>query len=218
MGVARLFSLARKPAAYAAEVLGAAVLMAAASWLGLHSQLDENFAPLYPENGIGLALLWRYGPRYWPAVFIASTLSSHFVGTPLFAATAVGWIDVLLVMVALACLRRWQVRPALERRRDLGGFTAAIFLAAALAAPLYGYREWLLFGDSPAASASLGIHYFLSAFFSYLILTPLILVWSPGYLHGRTRVGSLVATTAAILLIGWVILAADHEIDRKSVV
>lgn len=215
LGVSRLFSLVRKQAGYAGEVLAAAALMAAASWLGLHSQLDENFAPIYPENGIGLALLWRYGPRYWPAVFIASTLSSHFVGTPLFEASAVGWLDVLLAMVALLCLDRWQVQPSLERRRDLGGYTLAILIAASLAAPVYGYREILVFGDTPATALSQGIHYFLSAFFSYLILTPLLLVWTRGYLPDRSRVWGLAATTLAILIIGWVILAAGPELRER---
>lgn len=189
--------------------------MATASWLGLHSQLSENFAPIYPENGIALALLWRYGPRYWPAVFIASTLSSHFVGTPLFAATAIGWLDVLLVMVALAFLHRWQVRPSLEGRRDLNGFTLAIFLASALAAPIYGYREIAVFGDTSANALTLGIHYFLSAFFSYLILTPLILVWTPGYLQSRARLWGLAAAAVAILAIGSVILAASPELREQ---
>lgn len=210
-----MFSFVRKHAAYAGEVLAAAALMAAASWLGLHSQLDQNFAPVYPENGIGLALLWRYGPRYWPAVFIASTLSSHFVGTPLFTATAVGWLDVLLAMVALACLSRWQVQPSLERRRDLSGFTLAILIASSLAIPIYGYREVAVFGDTAGHALSLGIHYFLSAFFSYLILTPLILVWTPDYLQGRKRAWSLGATTLAILAIGWLILAAGPALRER---
>ena len=205
----------RNQARYAVETVVAAAVMAAASWLGLHSQLDANFAPIYPENGIALALLWRYGPRYWPAVFIASTFASHFVGTPWFAATAVGWIDVLLVMVALILLERWKVQPTLERRRDLGGFTLAILVAAFLAAPIYGYREVLVFGDDLIPALSLGIHYFLSAFFSYLILTPLILVWTAGYLKGMTRVWALITNTFAILVIGWIIIAAGSGLREQ---
>lgn len=185
------------------------------SYVAVSLQNPERLTSLYPEDGIGLAILWRYGARFWPAVLVSSTLLSLRLGTPLLSATGVGWMDVLLDMTALWLLTRWRVQATLDRTSDVAGFTLAILMAAALALPIYSLRIWLLFGIAGPESTLFGLHYFLSAFFSYLIIAPLILVWKPGYIGYRRRVWLLVGSMLGIAVMGVVLFSVDSYLRER---
>ncbi len=74
------------------------------AFLSGFAQPDPGFIPIWPSSGIGLALLWHHGARYWPAVFVANTVSSMTVGTPLLPATGVGSLELLMALIALRLL------------------------------------------------------------------------------------------------------------------
>lgn len=165
-------------------------------------QNPARLASLYPEDGLALAILWRFGARYWPAVLVSSTLLSMHLGAPWLTATGVGWMDVLLDMTALWLLTRWRIQPALDCMSDAAGFTLAIVIAAALAFPIDTLRLWLLFGVGGPDSVLFGLHYSFSAFFSYLIIAPLVLVWRPGYIGDPRNLRLLIGSMLAIVVVG----------------
>lgn len=185
------------------------------SYVTVSPQNPGRLTSLYPEDGIALALLWRFGARYWPAVLVSSTLLSLQLGTPLLNATGVGWMDVLLDMTALWLLTRWQVQPTLDRMSDVAGFTLAIVIAAGLALPIYTLRIWLLFDVSGADSALYGLHYFLSTFFSYLIITPVVLVWKSGYIRDRRHVWLLAGSMLAIAVTGVALYTVGPDLRER---
>ncbi|MGE5626145.1 MAG: hypothetical protein ACM3ZT_11425, partial [Bacillota bacterium] len=77
------------------------MLLSLIAYLAVRAQPYQGYAPIWPEGGLGLALLWRGGARYWPAVLASNTVLSMTVGTPFATALGVGWLQVLIVMVAL---------------------------------------------------------------------------------------------------------------------
>ena len=89
---------------FALRLLLASALLSLISWLAARAQPNQGYVPIWPSGGLGLALVWRHGAKYWPAVFAGNTALSTSVGVPILIAFGVGWLQVLIVMVALLLL------------------------------------------------------------------------------------------------------------------
>jgi diguanylate cyclase (GGDEF)-like protein len=198
----------------AALIALAAVLLGLVSFLSVNSQIGQNYSPVYPESGIALALMWRHGARFWPALFLCTTLLSMYLGTPWFAATGVGWLDVLMALIALQLFRRWEVDPGLRGIRDLGWGVMAMIVTVAVAFPIYALREYLVFGDTPAEAISLGIHFSLATLFSYVIFTPLLLR-VPEAVADRGRRWPVIGAAVATLAIGALVLSFGRALQES---
>src|SRR5215468_2039297 len=102
-------SRVRESLLFASRLLAWSAFLALISWLAARAQPYQGYVPIWPSGGVGLALLWRHGARYWPAVLVGSTALSMSVGTALPVALGVGWLQVLICMVALLLLQRWSI-------------------------------------------------------------------------------------------------------------
>ena len=85
-GAIGVVSTLPEPVRFAGRLVLAALLLSLVAYLAARAQPNQGFVPIWPNGGLGLALLWRYGAKYWPAVFVANTTLSATVGTPLLAA------------------------------------------------------------------------------------------------------------------------------------
>jgi diguanylate cyclase (GGDEF)-like protein len=208
-GTVRQSQPMREHAQFLGRLVFCTVLLSVVAFLSAFAQPDPGFVPVWPCSGIGLALLWRHGARYWPAVFVSNTISSIAVGTPMLAATGVGALEVLIAMCALLLLRHWQVRTSLADVRQFIGFVAAVLTASLLAIPIYMLRMEVLFDETHLRAFAAGAEYFLSASFSFLIFTPLVLAWShQSFPHGARR-WVFVASMLALVAAGWAALALN---------
>jgi diguanylate cyclase (GGDEF)-like protein len=206
---------ARLPIREYAYFLGRLVLSTAllslVAFLSGFAQPDPGFIPIWPSSGIGLALLWHHGARYWPAVFVANTVSSMTVGTPLLPATGVGSLELLMALIALRLLLRWKVHMSLTDTRQFGAFVAALLIASSLAIPIYAVRMMVVFDQTPVRALAAGAEYFLSASFSFLIFTPLVLTWShQRFPHGARR-WIFIVSMFALVIAGWSVLSLNAE-------
>ena len=194
---------------YVGALVLCTALLSFVAFLAAFTQPAPGFIPIWPSSGIGLALLWRHGARFWPAVFISNTVSSMAVGTPLLAATGIGWLEVLIAMCALRLLQHWKVQMSLADVRQFMGFVAALLVASSLAIPIDAVRMVVLFEQTPQQALAYGAEYFLSATFSFLIFTPLLLSWSyqpfPKGVKGWVFVGSMLA----LVIAGWAALSLN---------
>ena len=202
IGVLRILP---EPVRFAGRLVLATVLLSLVAYFAVRAQPNQGFVPIWPSGGLGLALLWRYGAKYWPAVFLSSTVLSTTVGTPLLAATGVGWLQVLIVGITLLLLRRWEVKPSLDDLRQFGLFVLASAIASAVALPVYGVRVGLVLHYPPALAFEFGMDYFLSALFSSLIFTPLLVASLRPLYADRLRRMVLAASLAGIAIAGVVI-------------
>ena len=75
-----------EPVRFTGQLALASVLLCLVAYFAARAQPNQGFVPIWPEGGLGLALMWRYGAKYWPAVFVSNTTLSLSVGTPLMAA------------------------------------------------------------------------------------------------------------------------------------
>jgi diguanylate cyclase (GGDEF)-like protein len=201
------------------------VVLGFVAFLAQRAQPNQGYVPVWPSGGLGLALLWRHGARYWPAIFISSTALSYSVisstplgttvGTPLLIATGVGALQVLIVMVALLLLQRWKVHVFLADMRQFVGFGLALFAASALAIPIYSLRMDIVFQYPPLRALAFGFDYFISAAFSFLIFTPLVVAWSHKTPLSKTRRWLFAASLAALAGAGCGILSVDPALQDR---
>jgi integral membrane sensor domain MASE1 len=103
-----------------------------AAKLGIELSVAHGvITPVWAPTGIAIAALFLFGRRVWPAVavgaFVANATSDASIGVS--AAIAVG--NTLEAVVGSELLRRADVRPALDRIRDV----LALIVLGAMAAP-----------------------------------------------------------------------------------
>ncbi|HEV2110852.1 MAG TPA: EAL domain-containing protein [Gammaproteobacteria bacterium] len=202
-----------------ARFLGVSLLFAAfmfaASYLSYSAQINQDLVPLYPESGIGLALLWRYGARYWPAVFLSTTVVAFLIDRSWLVGMGAGWLDVLVLMVTLTLLTRLRVQPDIGRMRDLMAFVAAVVAGPLVALPVFVLRHTLVFGHTVRDALAYGLHYYLATCFSYLIVAPLILTWSAERMRTAWRAWLFLGSLAAIVLFGLFTVTTGYELRDR---
>src|SRR5215208_4435500 len=118
---------------------GAVALTALAYYLtgriGLElAYLDGAVAALWPPAGLGLAVLFLYGVRLWPAIVVGDLFLADFT-TPLGTVLAQTLGNtVALVAAALLMRRLTGGRGGLERVADVLAFVACAVVAALVSA------------------------------------------------------------------------------------
>ncbi len=205
-----------EPVRYAGRLVLAALLLSLVAYLAGRAQPNQGFVPIWPEGGLGLALLWRHGLKYWPAIVVSNTTLSLTVGTAFIAATGVGWMQLLIVCVTIALLRRWEVKFALNDLRQFGLFTLACAIGSAVALPVYGLRLWVVLHYPKALAFEFGMDYFLSSLFGCLVFTPLLVAGSRHILASPLRRWGLALSLGAILLAGIAIPNLPAQLQDRS--
>ena len=205
----------REYVVFALRLLLASALLSLLSYLAARAQPNQGYVPIWPSGGLGLALVWRHGAKYWPAVFAGNTALSMSVGTPMLIALGVGWLQVLIVMVALLLLQHWKVDRLLRGTHELARFIFALLIATAIAVPIYGLRMWLVFTYPPERAIAFGFDYFLSALFSFLIFTPLVAAWPMRMSASRTKRWLFAGALLVIAIAGWAVLRVDLEFQDR---
>jgi len=200
---------------FVARLALATALLTIVTYLAAFAQTYQEFIPIWPGSGIGLALIWRHGLRYWPAVFVSSTLLSMAIGTGLFAAAGNGALEVLITLMALYLLARWQVQRSIADLRQLFRFVLAVVLASALAIPIYGLRMAIVFEFAPMRAFGFGAEYFLSEVFSLLIFTPLLVAWSGNEFASGRRRWLFAGSIAVLALAGCVVPIVEPSMQDR---
>ena len=215
-GARRTLSRIPEPVRFAGSLVLASVLLSLVAYFAVRAQPNQGFVPIWPEGGLGLALMWRYGAKYWPAVAVSNTTLSYTVGTPLLAATGVGWLQVLVTGTALYLLKRWEVRQTLDDLRQFGLFTFACAIGCSLAFPVYGFRVGVVLHYPTALALEYGMDYFLSALFSCLIFTPLLVANWRRIVASPLRRSGVAVALLAIGMAGVIIASLPDELKDRT--
>jgi len=214
-GNGRIADSVRGHMRYALSLLAWTVSLSLLSYLAARAQPYQGYVPIWPSGGVGLALIWRHGARYWPAIVVSSTALSMSVGTTLLIALGVGALQLLIVMVTVQLLQRWHVSVHLTDMRQLARFILALIVATALAVPIYGLRMAVVFNYPLERALAFGADYFLSALLSSLIFTPLLVSWPAHAFAHRARLWWFLCAIAAIVMAGWCILLVDESLQDR---
>ena len=201
------------PALYVLSVAVVALAYYGAGRIGLElAYLNGAVAALWPPAGLGLAVLFLYGVRLWPAIVIGDLLLGDY-STPLGTVLAQTLGNTVALVVAALLLRRLTGgRAGLDRVTDVLAFVACALVTAVVSAafgPLslrlggvisadelgQVFRTWML-GDAAGV----------------LVVAPFILTWATSGLRGIHRRELVEGTVVLAVLVALAELTPQREV------
>jgi signal transduction histidine kinase len=174
--------------------------------------LNGAVAALWPPAGLGLAVLFLYGVRLWPAVVIGDLLLGDY-STPLSTVLAQTLGNTVAVVVAALLLRRLTGgRGGLDRVTDVLGFVACALVAAVVSAA-FGPLS-LRVGDVISADELGDVFrtWMLGDACGVLVVAPVILTWASAGLSGIHRRELLEGTALLVVLVALAELAPQRDV------
>jgi PAS domain S-box-containing protein len=161
---------------FALELVAVGGLFAAARIVTLYLSEHGARIPLsWLPTGLAVASLMRFGSRLWPAILVASLLSSAYAHTPALAAGAVAAGATLGALVTAKSLERLGFHHDFDRRADVVMF--CVVVAAAMILPaLCGVAGYVAVGRTALAAAPGSyLRWWLNCVASALLIAPPLL-------------------------------------------
>lgn len=167
------------PARQAAWVLLLISVYVLATQVGLMLQANASgLTPLWPASGLGLAIVWRFGVRWWPVILVGETGTAWLLGQPLTMGLAGGGAQVLEAVLALAIARSAGIRELFRNVRETVYFVFAVCLIPPVLSAAIGTLAQVLHGIAPSTTWQSGwFTWWLGDAMGLLIVTPAILTW-----------------------------------------
>ena len=157
---------------------------------------------VYPATGLGAALLWGFGLRWWPAIIITQAILT-------FQATRSPWVtgfvtstELLVTLLFYVAMVRLRVLRDLRRVRDLAVFTLGALLTTSIGGVATVVGEYFFETTNVRQLISDGTSFWLSDFVSILIFVPLVLGWRRWPFATRARFFRWLALTIPLIAIG----------------
>ena len=196
---------------FAGQVLLLAALLTALGIGALWLQPAGGISLIYPATGIGAAILWGFGYRWWPVILLAQFALSYNMN-------GLSWIPFFvgpneLMVTALFCwtMKRLRVSRDLDRLSDLGIFTlGALFTTAAGGITTFAF-EYLFFTRNLNQVVNDGVAIWISDFVSILIFVPLVLGWRRWPFSSRAQFSRWLALTTFLIVLGAAIAMRGPE-------
>ena len=192
------------PVLYVLAVAVVALAYYGAGRIGLElAYLNGAVAALWPPAGLGLAVLFLYGVRLWPAIVIGDLLLGDY-STPLGTVLAQTVGNTVAVVVAALLLRRLTGgRGGLDRVADVLAFVACALVAAVVSAA-FGPLSLLLGGVISADELGRVFRtWMLGDAAGVLVVAPFVLTWATAGLraiHWRELVEGTVVLAVLVVL------------------
>ena len=161
-------------ARYLATLIALSVLLAAVGLLAVFAHPAAVLTIVYPATGLGFAILWRFGVRWWPALLIAQFVVSLQASGSIPIATVTSSIEMATCLVLLSILLRLRVSPDLARLQDLIPFTGATLAVTALEGVAIGIAEYFFEAGDLQAIVRDGIYWWAGDAISIAVFTPLV--------------------------------------------
>jgi signal transduction histidine kinase len=133
----------------------------------------------WPATGVGIAVLYLGGLRWWPAVLLGDLLSREWAQLPLGTALAESAGNIARAVVATIILRRLiGSRAAMDRLSHVGGVLVAVGIGEAISATIAMFA--LLAGDVIGISemAVFWRSWWLGGLAGGLVVVPLACAWA----------------------------------------
>ena len=150
--------------------------------LGLPLSLTtENVSSLWPAAGVGLGLLWRFGPRYWPGIYAGALFAALLTPIPVWAAGLIAAGSTAGALMGVLLLRRGpEFHADLQRLQDVLGLALVSALAPIVSATAGVFALALAGTVVPGAVESSWLTWWSGDFLGTLLAAPLLLVWLTG--------------------------------------
>jgi signal transduction histidine kinase len=201
------------PALYVLTVAVVALAYYGAGRIGLElAYLNGAVAALWPPAGLGLAVLFLYGVRLWPAIVIGDLLLSDY-STPLGTVLAQTLGNTVAVVVAALLLRRLTGgRAGLDRVADVLAFVACALVTAGVSAA-FGPLSLRLGGVISADQLGQVLRtWTLGDAAGVLVVAPFVLTWATAGLWAIHRRELMEGTVVLAVLVALAELTPQRDV------
>jgi len=201
------------PVLYAVAVAVVALAYYGAGRIGLElAYLNGAVAALWPPAGLGLAVLFLYGVRLWPAIVIGDLLLADY-STPLGTVLAQTLGNTVAVVVAALLLRRLTGgRAGLDRVADVLALVGCALVAAVVSAA-FGPLSLRLGGVISADELGQVFRtWTLGDAAGVLVVAPFILTWATADLRAIHRRELVEGTVMLAVLVALAELTPQRDV------
>jgi signal transduction histidine kinase/CheY-like chemotaxis protein len=196
MGLRRLSLLAAIAAVY---------FLAGKLGLGYFASVHASASPVWPPAGIALAALLLFGPRVWPAIFVASFLVNVTTAGSVLTSLGIGVGNTLEGLAGAHLVRRFVGGARVfERASDAFRFLVVAVLPSAAVSATIGVTTLSLAGYAPwSGYGAIWATWWLGDVAGAVVVVPPLLLW-----HRQRGLGPLAQrpVEAALLLASFVVV------------
>jgi signal transduction histidine kinase len=174
--------------------------------------LNGAVAALWPPAGLGLAVLFLYGVRLWPAIVVGDLFLGDY-STPLGTVLAQTFGNTVALVAAALLLRRLtDGRGGLERVVDVLAFVVCAMVAAVVSAA-FGPLS-LRLGDviSPDELGQVVRTWTLGDVSGILVVAPFVLTWATAGLRGFHRRELVEGIVVLLVLVALAELSPQRDV------
>jgi signal transduction histidine kinase len=205
-------------AAYTIRIGVLAGVYLAVAKLGLALDAVSGFATLvWPATGIALAVLVRYGYRWWPGIAIGAFIVNVWTGAPIAVALGISLGNTLEAVLGTYALRRTGFHPRLDRLRDVLALVVLGAGASTLVSATIGVSSLAISGVVPLEGfGATWRAWWLGDALGDLVVAPLLLTFGgerivPSRPLARLEAATLAAATVGIGFIVFFAPSASRE-------
>jgi signal transduction histidine kinase/integral membrane sensor domain MASE1 len=164
------------------HLLKSLLLLAAWTLFGLIGMLGYGYfggtSPAWPASGIGIALLVRWGPAYWPAIALGSVFVSVSGGVSPIVYVPLAFTNAFEAAGTAWVLQRLNFDPSLVRPREIVRL-AIVAMLFCLVSAIVGVTVLSHIGAIRSDDRLLkGTVWVFGNFLGVLLVTPPLLAWS----------------------------------------
>jgi len=207
-----------RPARYVVGVVALAGAYYGAAKLGQALRYTGSVAAVWPPVGVGIAALYLFGLRWWPAIFLGELLVNvqlvlENAPLPLGSVAGQQLGNMAEVVVGALLLRRLLgARAALDRADEVVGMLFALGIATAVSATV-GTISMLLGGVIDTTEmGSFWRTWWLGDTAGAIVVLPLALTWARDPRYALRRI----CTIEGLLLIGSVVTLATLAVGDSK--
>ena len=169
----------------------------------------------WPATGVGIAVLYLGGLRWWPGVLLGDLLSREWVQLPLGTALAESAGDITRALVAVIILRRLiGPRAGMDRLAHVGAVLLAVGTGEAISATVAMVALWAGEVIDGSEMAVFWRSWWLGGVAGGLVVVPLALAWAqplaPAWRGRRVFEGALMI--AAVGALSAIALSAEQPL------
>jgi signal transduction histidine kinase len=207
-------------ARYVAGVLALALAYLAVAKGAQSLQYTASVSAIWPPAGLGIAVLYLAGIRWWPGIFIGELLVNGQLfasdnGLPLGSLIGQQAGNMAEVIVGALLLRRLiGERAALDRTEQVGGMLLALGTATAISAT-FGTVS-MLAGDviTPSQAGTFWRTWWLGDSTGALVALPLVITWAraPGATFRRLATWEGAFLLAAVIILSVVSVSINEAV------